>query len=87
MTRAEAIKYIEDTPDISGFFVVAITEEDIVDRLPTWSAEEFSAREASHKLTTLSDTADVLQEWYENEQFHKDIIMGFLEADGGLGDD
>lgn len=87
MTRGEAIEYIEDTPGIAGFFVVAITEEDIKDRLPTWSSDEFSARNVNQKVITLSDTADVMQEWYENEQFHKDIISAFLEAEGGLEDD
>lgn len=87
MTREEAIKYIDGTPGDAGFFVVAITEEDIQDRLPTWSSDEFSSRNVNQKLITLSDTADVMQEWYENEQFQKDIIMAFLEAEGGLEDD
>ena len=87
MTRGEAIEYIENTPGDAGFFVVAITEEDIKDRLPTWSSDEFSSRNVNQKLITLSDTADVLQEWYENEQFHKDIIAAFLEAEEGSEDD
>lgn len=81
MTREEAIQYILDSDDNAGFFVVSITAEDLASKLGEWGYKEFTSRYPLEQVKSLSRTADLLQEWYENEQLQKDITMAFLEAD------
>lgn len=74
MTAEEAIKYIQETAEKRepfGFFVTAISEEDLKYKL---NRKQLSELEEANELGSfLSDVADSMQSAYENAHFDDDL--------------
>lgn len=81
MTRDEVVEFINSTESVAGFFVVAITPEDLKRRLDRWGFDEFVSRDPESQVDRLSRTADILCDEYENYIFGKSLMPAFLEAD------
>jgi hypothetical protein len=78
MTKEEAIQFIENCNDTNyGFFVCAVSRDDLTAKCPTQMVDEFDSLETSEKEQYLSNLASRLGDMYENEHFHFD----FLEVD------
>lgn len=74
MTAEEAIKYIQETAEKGepfGFFVTAISKEDLKSRL---YRKQLSELEETNEIDSfLSDVADSMQTTYENAHFDNDL--------------
>ena len=74
MTAEEAIKYIQETAkkgEPFGFFVTAISEEDLKYKL---NRKQLSELEEANELGSfLSAVADSMQSAYENHHFDDDL--------------
>lgn len=74
MTAEEAIKYIQETVEKGepfGFFVTAISREDLKPKL---DKKQFSELEEAEDIDSfLSDVADSMQTAYENDHFDDDL--------------
>ena len=74
MKAEEAIKYIQETAkkgEPFGFFVTAISEEDLKYKLDRKQLSELE--EANELGSFLSDVADSMQSAYENHHFDDDL--------------
>lgn len=70
----EAIKYIQDADNMGiplGFFVTAISKEDLQSKLDRKQLSELE--EANELGSFLSDVADSMQTIYENDHFDNDL--------------
>ena len=75
MTKDEAIKFIEkcSETELSGFFVVAVSQEDIVNKCDVRTNTTFNNFDNSDKEKFLSNVADELRESYEYQHFSDDF--------------
>lgn len=74
MKAEEAIKYIQETAkkgEPFGFFVTAISKEDLQSKLDRKQLSELE--EANELGSFLSDVADSMQTTYENDHFDNDL--------------
>lgn len=81
MTRDEAVEFINSTESVAGFFVVAITPEDVFNSIGGRAFDEFTSRYPKEQADSLSRTADIMCDEYENDIFRASFISAFLEAD------
>ena len=77
MTKEEAIKFIKECTNDSdapyGFFVCAISREDIVNHFEDEVVEEFDKLPKKKKEILLSNIADEIKDTFEEYEFGCDL--------------
>ena len=77
MTKEEAIKFIKECANDSdapyGFFVCAISREDIANHFEDEVVEEFDKLSKNKKETLLSNIAEEIKDTFEEYEFGCDL--------------
>lgn len=75
MTKEQAIEFIEkcSDEDIYGFFVCAVSKEDIACKCDIKTNNDFNNLSDENKKSYLSNLADELETTYQEEHFSDDF--------------